>query len=455
MSVKPTDVILHAFDWHFDTIAERASEIARIGYKNVLISPPAKSLKGENERTKWWQRYQPQDYRVIDSDLGNAQSLRTMVETLREYGVGVYVDVVFNHMANEAWLRDDLTFPSEAELTEYQKSPEYAESVKLFGDLTKPLFTEEHFEPAFPIKNWKDRWEVQNGRIAGDSGDTGLPTLAVCNHVIEQQVEYLTALKSLGVVGFRVDAAKHMKLEHIKSVFTPELVDGMHVFGEIITDGGANTEEYDTFLHPFLKETSLAAYDFPLFVTMYGALEQGDSMSSLMNPYSYGNALSGARAITFAVTHDIPNNDVFLDLVMSKENEWLAQCHILGRGEGVPLIYADNDESGIACNEGAPRWSDAWKSGEMEDLITFHNLSHGQITKELLVDDDYIIYQRGGGGIVAMNKSDSEVVVDVCWGKPMIDLNTSFEVQNRGDSLTVTIPPKGYTLLVDIKYFDC
>ncbi len=56
---------------------------------------------------RWWQRYQPQDYRVIDNALGNTTDFKNMVEALDHVGVLVYADVVFNHMANEAHLRSD------------------------------------------------------------------------------------------------------------------------------------------------------------------------------------------------------------------------------------------------------------------------------------------------------------------------------------------------------------
>ena len=36
------DVILHAFDWNYSTVAERAQEISEAGYKAVLVTPPSK-----------------------------------------------------------------------------------------------------------------------------------------------------------------------------------------------------------------------------------------------------------------------------------------------------------------------------------------------------------------------------------------------------------------------------
>lgn len=94
-------------------------------------------------------------------------------------------------------------------------------------------------------------------------------------------------------------------------------------------------------MQPYLEETRLGAYDFPLFQTLFNALQPGGSLKGLIDPYCFGEALSKERAITFAITHDIPNNDVFANLVMTPQCEALAYSYVLGRDGGVPLIHTD------------------------------------------------------------------------------------------------------------------
>ena len=62
------DVILHAFNWPYTEIAASADAIAKFGYGAVLFPPP---LYSDETSAPWWQRYQPRDYRVIRSQLGN------------------------------------------------------------------------------------------------------------------------------------------------------------------------------------------------------------------------------------------------------------------------------------------------------------------------------------------------------------------------------------------------
>lgn len=444
---QKTDVILHAFDWPYADITAKAQEIGELGYRSVLVSPPMKSFK-HKDGTQWWQRYQPQDYRVIDNQLGNTQDFAEMVDALKSVGVRVYADIVFNHMANESWFRKDLQYPGKDDIARYKKEWGEYKSQVLFGDLNEPLFEEKHFVKAFGISDWKDRWEVQNGRITGGPDDPGLPTLKVCEHVVEQQQAYLNSLKKLGVKGFRIDAAKHMTLEHLKQVWTKEITSGMHIFGEIITDGGATKEEYELFLEPYLAETRLGAYDFPLFNTVFEAFQEEGSMESLIDPYCFGQALSNHRAITFAITHDIPNNDVFLDLVMDEDDEWLAYSYILGRDGGVPLVYTDLDTSGIKGEDNHPRWVNAWKDERMQKMIAFHNQVHGEKMIPIAADKDILVFARGEKGLVAINKSDSPLVVDFDWHKDMFDILSGQTCTIEENELNLVIDAKSAMMLL-------
>ncbi|MGF1758575.1 alpha-amylase [Photobacterium sagamiensis] len=412
VSSHATNVILHAFDWPYSKVTRNAKAIANAGYKAVLVSPPYKSYRSD-DGTPWWQRYQPQDYRVIDNQLGNTTDFKLMVNALKMHEIHTYADIVFNHMANESAQRTDLNYPSKKTLSEYSDNEEYFESIKIFGDLSQPLFTECDFVNAFPIKNWKDPWQVQHGRISNGVKDAGLPTLKNNKNVIKQQKSYLRALKQLGIKGFRIDAAKHMTLEHIRQIWDDDISEGVHIFGEIITDGGATKQEYELFLKPYLANTQLGAYDFPLFHTVSDVFNHNASMASLINPYSVGYALANDRAITFAITHDIPNNDVFLDQVMSEENERLAYCYVMGRDGGVPLIYTDLDTSGIKNKAGQPRWYDSWRDPILVNMIHFHNLMHGLPMEITQHSDDLLVFTRGLKGLVVINKGNKPVSIDL------------------------------------------
>ncbi len=391
------DVILHAFNWRYDEVAGRAAEIASLGYTQVLVAPPLKSDAGN---CAWWGRYQPQDLRVIDHCLGNRQSFQNMVNALDAVNVATYADIVLNHMANE---RNNATsFPGSAALADYAANPGYWNDQKLFGNLSDGLFGPADFHPEGCIGDYNNVGDVQYWRLCGGGGDRGLPDLDPNTWVREQQRSYLQALKNMGVKGFRVDAAKHMTIWHINQVFNSAIKNGMHVFGEVITGGGTSSSDYQNFLGPYLQYTGHDAYDFPLLNTLVNAFKPGGSMSALENPFAFGNALAGDRAVTVAVTHDIPLNAGFRYLIMDPTDEHLASAYLLGRRDGIPMIFSDR--TGTDGN----RWVDDYRQSDIVDMIFFRQRVQGQGQETVYYDNCVLTFRRGKAGLVGINKCGDE-----------------------------------------------
>ncbi len=432
------DVILHAFNWKYSDITAKAEEIRAAGYKKVLIAPPLKSAGSE-----WWARYQPQDYRVIDHPLGNKEQLQTLINTMNTKGIQVYADIVLNHMANESWQRSDLNYPGSLVLNQYQSNSAYFERQKLYGTLTQNFLSGFDFNPAVCINDYNDVWKVQNHRLCGGSGDSGLPDLNGSSYVIGQQQAYLQALKNMGIKGFRIDAVKHMPLAHVNAVFNSTILSGMHVFGEVITSGGAGSSEYDKFLKPYLDNTSHSAYDFPLFSAIRGAFSFSGSMSQLANPAGSGQALPWNKAVTFTVTHDIPTNDIFRGQIMDPTDELLANAYILGRDGGTPMIYSDNGET--AAKDGF-RWRDYFKRNDIKGMVRFHNSTQGQPMQIIGSNQCLLLFKRGKKGVVAINKCGSTqnysvntYTYEFNWYKNYVDVisGQSFSVSSQWLNLSI------------------
>jgi len=425
------DAILHAFNWRYSEINERAAEIAATGYGAVLFPPP---LYSDEQGPCWWQRYQPKDYRIIRSYLGNRVELAQAIAALRDHGVRSYADIVFNHMANEKGERPDpYHFPGDKELARYQSERAMFEQDRLYGDLSEGLFSPWDFNPAGDIVNWNDRHESTEHWLSG------LPDLDLNPWVVRQQRTCLQALNQSGFDGYRIDAVKHLPEEHIRQVFESGEMAGKYLFGEALT---SNDQDERLFLWPLLDSTGIDFYDFPLHETLRRAFAPCGSLRELVDPAACGQALPWHRALTFTVTHDIPNNDGFRWQLLDPQDEYLANAYIFGRDGGVPMVYSDHDES----PRDSGRWRDAWQRYDILQMVAFHNAVHGTPQRSIYEDDGFLVFARGDQGIVAINKTDA-------WQHPRIwtyglkqgryrCLLHRHEMQVGGDWFDFAIPPR-------------
>ncbi|WP_184354562.1 alpha-amylase family protein [Xanthomonas euroxanthea] len=430
------DVILHAFNWPYATVEARARQIADAGYRKVLVAPAYRS-----EGSAWWARYQPQDIRLIDNPLGDTIAFRRMVQALANNGVETYADVVLNHMANEAATRSDLNYPGSAVLAQYAADPGRYDTLRLFGTLQSNLLSASDFGPAQCITNYNDAYQVRNYRICGGGSDPGLPDLLGNEWVVQQQRAYLQALKGLGVTGFRVDAAKHMSFDHLNRVFDAGIRSGVYVFGEVITGGGTGNGDHDQFLAPYLQSTPHAAYDFPLFNAVRNAFAIGASLQQLVDPASTGQALPGNRAVTFAVTHDIPNNAGFRYAILDPVDETLAYVYLIGRNGGMPMIYTDNNESGDN------RWVNAYQREDLRRMIGFHNGMQGTDMQVLSSSACHILFRRGSLGIVGINKCGNPITTTVGMNNSVLYWNADYtDALGSGNVVRITGSPHTFTL---------
>ena len=439
------DVILHAFDWKYEAVAQNAQAIADAGYRAVLVSPPLKSER--SPECPWYKLYQPQDFRVIDNCSGNKQEFVAMISALKAKNVRVYADIVVNHMANE---RNNATiFPGDQILDDYRSNAAYWNQQKVYGDLNSGLFSPQDFHDEACIRDYSNATSVVKDRICGAGTDRGLPdlkdTVPGQNWVLDQRKQYIQALFDLGVRGFRLDAAKHMPVGAIRFFVPDQIADNAHVFAETITWGGTSDNEYNLYLKPYLQglPATFSAYDFPLLNALKRSFAPGNRLSDIANPYATGNALESRRAVTVVITHDIPYNSGFRSLIMDPHDEDLAYAYILGRDGGAPMVFDD----GSSWRTDGGRWVEAWKKDRLKNMISFHNRMQGKWMEVLFADDCALLWRREEDGIVGINKCgfDKQVIIDTRgkfrWNRTYRDsLDSANSLRITGESFTFELP---------------
>ena len=167
---------VHLFEWQWNDIASECENfLGPKGFAAVQVSPPQKSVGG----SQWWTRYQPVSY-SIEGRSGSRAEFSSMVSRCKAVGVDIYVDAVINHMA--AWDRN---------------FPEVPYGPNDFHNCTDGI-------------DYGNRWSIQNCDLVG------LNDLDTSSWYVQQKIaDYLNDLTSLGVAGFRIDAAKHMSASDI------------------------------------------------------------------------------------------------------------------------------------------------------------------------------------------------------------------------------------------------
>lgn len=360
-SVK-ADVIYQAFDIPFQEIKNQLPQLKANGFTYIQVSPPEKS----NPSDQWWARYQPVDFTVIESRLGNENDLKELINAAHEQGLKILVDVVLNHMANASPYVENLQYPR---------------------------FSRADFHPRGDV-NDNNCPTVTNGWLGGN-----LPDLNTSSPYVQGELRnYLTKLLDLGVDGFRVDAIKHIAVADARNIFEVVPSD-KYIYGEII---GATCNEYSTY--PAIHNIDIT--DYGLLGRLKTAFSLGGDLRSLINPQG---VLPGTIEVTFSKTHDtIPRDGRCEGLCQGynfdSRDQMLANAYLLARQDGLPLIYLDDGNDPIVR---------AGANFHEKLLAQRQNFRNGKEIANGGNSPNLLFIERGNQGIAMINKAGEPFVQSV------------------------------------------
>lgn len=246
------EVILHAWSWALDTIADNMKQIKEAGYDMVQTSPvqtcyvgegggmALMSQPGDSVRGKWYYYYQPTDWKIGNYMLGDRDDFKAMCDSAYKYGVKVIVDVLPNHTA--------------------------VDHRAVLPDLDRAVGGHDNLFHANGMKdcrNYNDRLECTTYKMGG------LPDVNTENPDFQYYyLQYVNDLINLGARGFRYDTAKHIGLpsdpidpkakendfwdvatgrKGVKglSLLMP---DSLYIYGEVLQDKNVKETEYDDYM---------------------------------------------------------------------------------------------------------------------------------------------------------------------------------------------------------------
>ncbi|RZS53516.1 alpha-amylase [Microcella putealis] len=295
------------FQWTWNAIADECEHLGEAGIDWVLTSPPQEHVV----RDEWWVHYQPVSYR-IESRLGTRDEFAAMVSTCAEHDVDIVADAVVNHMtglgtAGVGWAGSDY---------EHYAYP------GIWGPDDFHQCTE---SPTGDIIDYRNADEVRYCELVN------LADLATGTERVREGLRaYLDDLLSLGVAGFRIDAAKHMEPADITAI-TAGLPDEVRVYQEVIRASG----------EPIQPEDYLD--NGPSWEFLYARTVKSMVDSGALNPDVVfgpdGGSVPSELAISFVDNHDTERNGETLSY-KDGDRYLLALAFLLAHPYGTPQLMS-------------------------------------------------------------------------------------------------------------------
>lgn len=343
--------IFHAFNWKFADVQRKANTIAALGFDAVQLSPAQRSVDGD----QWWTRYQPTKYEEIHG-LGSEQDLRNCCKACEKAGLLVFGDLVFNHMQVVASCEEWRKAQQDDGLMEILQ--------RRLSQKLGPTFNRDDFQwPWFPLEG--DDWDGEQ-RMEGWGCGEWSELKGGAPKVVSVHNAHVAKLKSCGVSGFRFDAAKHMRPEHIANYVDKADV---YAYGEVLSIDPSMQREYTEGVSLTTGE-QFPTTDFLLGVWLRKFIEVGPHAVDFEHhewvkhlrelemkrpselPERAGTVEDGRmstpllarNSIRFARNHDTVCNDVpFYGLTgWSQASAQVAAAWLLATHDGSVLLLADD-----------------------------------------------------------------------------------------------------------------
>lgn len=298
MGIYKTGVQL--FQWSFNSIKKECDFLENSGVDYVQTSPVQPHVKKAfitEEENKWWFSYQPVGF-SIGNRLGTEKDFLDMVGHCSKKKIDVVVDLVMNHFVPANHISSEvhgseLGFCSTS-LQEYYP----------INSFDKNHFNSDRCQEGI---SEEDDWSMYNCRLQGLSD---LKTDH--NYVREVIISFLEKLKTLGVKGFRIDAAKHIPYKDLKYIL--KQFEEMYIILEV---DGLYITSNDYKLYPNLGIISSSEY-----ARNIGKLFK--NVNGLTISSRFENYLPNNFYQTFVEIHDtIHNSKVHEESVTSYTDIWL------------------------------------------------------------------------------------------------------------------------------------
>ena len=394
-------VMLHAFNWSYNTIKENLPAIAAAGYTTVQTSPvqqPKDYSTSGDVTGQWWKLYQPISFHIAEQSwLGTKDDLKSLCDEADKYGIKIICDIVSNHIANA-----DETRPDSVSNQVKKYEPEFYKKRRTYTRTYKGDANDSSVQA------------VVQGHVS-KCPDLVTNDTAVQGYIINLLKECIDC----GVDGFRFDAAKHIETEDdgeyasdywknittsASSYYTQKTGDDLYIYGEILNNCGAD-RSYSSYTK-YINVTDNKTGDAVLYNVTKGK-------ASTATNAKYKSGVAASNAVLWAESHDTyegsSGSSGFSNTAgISDENVVKAWAIVASRKDSTALFFA---RPGTALM-GNISTDSTYKSTAVSEINKFHNLFVGQ-SEKLGSSGDIAYVARGTSGIVLSNCKGTNASVSI------------------------------------------
>ncbi|WP_137989677.1 carbohydrate-binding module family 20 domain-containing protein [Streptomyces vilmorinianum] len=410
------DVTAVMFEWKFASVAKACTDqLGPAGYGYVQVSPPQERIQGST----WWTAYQPVSYKIA-GPLGDRTAFKNMIDTCHAAGVKVVADTVINHMANASG-----TGTGGTSFSKYDYPGLYSGA-----DMDDCRAT---------ISNYQDRADVQNCELVQ------LPDLDTGEDWVRGRIAaYMNDLLSLGVDGFRVDAAKHMPAADLANIKSRLSNPGVYWKQEAIYGAGEAVSPSE-----YLGNGDVQEFRYARDLKRIFGSEKLAYLSNFGESWGY---MASGKSGVFVDNHDTERGGDTLNYTYGSAYT-LASVFMLAWPYGSPDVHSGyewSDKDAGAPNGGQVNacYSDGWKCQhawrEIASMVGFRNAARGTAVGNWWDNgNNAIAFGRGDKAYVAINHEGSSLTRTFQTGLPAgtycdVQSNTAVTV-NASGQVTATL----------------
>ncbi|MBI3567957.1 MAG: alpha-amylase family protein [Gemmatimonadetes bacterium] len=411
------DVFVFLFEWSWlDVATECERVLAPAGYKAAYVSPPQEHMVQPGG--PWSNRYAPVSYSIAKSQSGTRDDFVAMVSRCHAVGVDIYADAVINHMTGGSGTGSNGTV-----YTKYHYPP---------------LYDTTDFHPPCLVTDYTNAANVQDCELFG------LADLNTGSASVQQKIaDYLVSLATIGVAGFRVDAAKHIQpveldgiVKRVDEAVTAAGKPAPYFFLEISGAPNEAVQPTDYFGLGYSSGGAADITEFNFRAVGDRFLNNGGRVASLssFSQRTWG-LLPADKAVVFLENHDTQRSGGIS--YRDGDTYRLANVFMLAQPYGYPVVmssYAFDLTSQIGRDAGPPpfangagvpcaapmqsavvgQWVCEHRDAWITRTIAFRKAVAGTDMNTMWDNgSDAVAFSRGTQGFVAINNGTASLTASI------------------------------------------